>query len=433
VPELLPPVKGNKMRRSKKDKKKEEDTLKKRNQQRRSTSDLTTMHRENGSLAARAQALAKQSATLRTINERAHEPELPQPRRKSLEYNGRPSIMLGADVSRAMRWADSFDRQPNPTETNIPYQRSRPEVSEPKTLPEPPKPVVKPVARPITPPKPIVLEKEPIQEIPREPIVLPKVQTSRVKSPEPIDLRKQSGPVLLSPEAALGKSPEKAKAPPATNAFKKFFSGGKSKEEKAAKRVSRTKSPVPPSPTLQHVRPVSPPSPPRPIASTPEPRSIPRTPEPRAPSPTPIIPETKEWEDSFDGTHNIESTATTAVPPLEDYEPAPPPTVPIAPPSFREEVSADRSDDEDLDRWAQIRKRAGQRALNRVISPPKEDDDEIVAVDIPRTRAQATSPTRRMKVVKSPAPEEEEEESVDARVARIRKRVQELTAGMGDD
>jgi hypothetical protein len=30
-------------------------------------------------------------------------------------------------------------------------------------------------------------------------------------------------------------------------------------------------------------------------------------------------------------------------------------------------------------------------------------------------------------------PEEEDEESVDARVARIRKRVQELTAGMGDD
>jgi hypothetical protein len=30
-------------------------------------------------------------------------------------------------------------------------------------------------------------------------------------------------------------------------------------------------------------------------------------------------------------------------------------------------------------------------------------------------------------------PDEEDEESVDARVARIRKRVQELTAGMGDD
>jgi hypothetical protein len=29
--------------------------------------------------------------------------------------------------------------------------------------------------------------------------------------------------------------------------------------------------------------------------------------------------------------------------------------------------------------------------------------------------------------------DEEAEESVDARVARIRKRVQELTAGMGDD
>ena len=29
--------------------------------------------------------------------------------------------------------------------------------------------------------------------------------------------------------------------------------------------------------------------------------------------------------------------------------------------------------------------------------------------------------------------DEEDEESVDARVARIRKRVQELTAGMGDD
>jgi hypothetical protein len=56
-------------------------------------------------------------------------------------------------------------------------------------------------------------------------------------------------------------------------------------------------------------------------------------------------------------------------------------------------------------------------------------------VNIPRVRqpAVAAGSPKRAKVVPTNKVDDEEEESVDARVARIRKRVQELTAGMGDD
>jgi len=95
-----------------------------------------------------------------------------------------------------------------------------------------------------------------------------------------------------------------------------------------------------------------------------------------------------------------------------------------------------------MDRWAQIRKAAGQRALNRVVAPPKNNGDssEVGEVNIPRTRqvlatGTGMSPPRKVGGGgRGPLrPDEEDEESVDARVARIRKRVQELTAGMGDD
>jgi hypothetical protein len=56
--------------------------------------------------------------------------------------------------------------------------------------------------------------------------------------------------------------------------------------------------------------------------------------------------------------------------------------------------------------------------------------DEIAGVDVPRVRQVTLGDSPKRKVLK---PDEEDEESVDARVARIRKRVQELTAGMGDD
>ena len=65
-------------------------------------------------------------------------------------------------------------------------------------------------------------------------------------------------------------------------------------------------------------------------------------------------------------------------------------------------------------------------------TPPRNKynfiSDEVADVNVPRVRQNTASPKR--KVLK---PDEEDEESVDARVARIRKRVQELTAGMGDD
>lgn len=117
----------------------------------------------------------------------------------------------------------------------------------------------------------------------------------------------------------------------------------------------------------------------------------------------------------------------------EDYVPAPPPPVP----TFRAETPVRTSDDVDRERWAQIRSAAGQRVLNRNVAPPprvhnNDDDDDIMDVNIPRVRQPTTtSSPKRVKV--TPKAEEEEDESVDARVARIRKRVQELTAGMGDD
>jgi hypothetical protein len=311
-----------------------------------------------------------------------------------------------------MRWADSYD-QPKPEKPRV-----QEPVKESKALPEAPKPEVQILAAPV-PEKPAVApEKPPVQEIPREPLVPPKVQDIRATMPEP------SGPVLLSPESALRRTPEKQKSPP--NKFKKFFTA-KSKEEKAAKRSSRAMSPLPPSPTPAPVHPhstVTKPDPPRPVA---------RTPEPRAPSPLP--PDPKEWQEDFDGAHRPEPP-TPSIPPTsvpdEEYEPAPPPTVPTAP-AFHKDDASERSDDEkDLDRWAQIRLRAGQRALHRVVAPP-DDDDEIAAVDVPRVRqATNTSATSRSKIPIK-VTDEEDEESVDARVARIRKRVQELTAGMGDE
>jgi hypothetical protein len=405
---------------------------------RRSTSDLGRHHDEQGSVIGRemrAQALAKQSATLRTIRERQHEDlPRPQPRRKSIEYNGRPSIALGADVSRAMRWAEGLD-----TNNKVEYRRveksrvpdPKVEIAKPpqieKLVPQPQQPKVVPTPVQV----PVQLQTKPvqqIQEIPREPVVAPKVQNVRSKSPEPT--YPVHGPVLLSSEPSYNKVPEKQKSPP--NKLKKLF-GGKSKEEKEAKRVSRVTSPLPPSPTPAAVQPNLNP----PVATA-----------PRAPSPAP--PSTKEWETDFDGTHRSE--VITPIPPIsenyntnvtprnsethlpskpvEEYRPATPPTIPIV---RSETPTRERnSDDEELDRWAQIRRNAEKRRNAAAASAPQRNSaissDDAAEVNVPRVRQNAASPKR--KVLK---PDEEDEESVDARVARIRKRVQELTAGMGDD
>jgi hypothetical protein len=61
-----------------------------------------------------------------------------------------------------------------------------------------------------------------------------------------------------------------------------------------------------------------------------------------------------------------------------------------------------------------------------------DDDDEVMDVNIPRVRQPAVTGSPKRAHV-TPKADDEAEESVDARVARIRKRVQELTAGMGDD
>jgi hypothetical protein len=432
TPELSPPTKSKKMTKKAR-KAAEEETARKRQNQRRSTSDLIgRQHHDEGSFAGRemrAQALAKQSATLKTISETQREVYVPKPRRKSMEYNGRPSVMLGAEVSRAMKWADSFDKPMN--------GKAREERNEMKTLPEKPPPQkqevvverpVQPVAKVQAPPTD--LRKETVHEIPREPKEPPKVAVPRPRSPE--SKPSTQGPVLLPTDSSIHnssihKSPEKPKSPPSSNKFKKFF-GGKSKEEKAAKRVSRAMSPVPLSPTPVTTQPQT-----QLKASTLQPPTS-RTPEPRAPSPVqPSINlsthETREWEDEFDGTHRMEPTISTTKQSYaveEDYRPATPPAVP----TFRSSTPTRErtSEDDELDRWAQIRKAAGQRALHRNVAPPK--DDEIAEVNIPRIRntERGASPKR---VVK--AADEEDEESVDARVARIRKRVQELTAGMGDD
>src|SRR5436190_8054980 len=320
---------------------------------RRSTSDLGRHHHEHGSIMGRemrAQALAKQSATLRTINERQNEDlPRPQPRRKSVEYNGRPSIALGAEVSRAMRWAEGLDNN-KPEYRRIEKSRTpepkveikQPEKQQPPPPPQPQPQQLKVVQPPVQlPPQPV----EQIQEIPREPTVAPKVQHIRSKTPEPT--YPVHRPVLLSPEPAYNKVPEKQKSPP--NKLKKFF-GGKSKEEKEAKRISRVTSPLPPSPT--------------PVAVQPK-LNPPVTTVPRAPSPAP--PTTKEWENDFDGTHRLETS--TPIPPKsdhfitkttprnsethlpskveEEYRPATPPTIPIV---RSETPTRDRSsDDEDLD------------------------------------------------------------------------------------
>ena len=443
TPELNPPAKGKQKLLSKKSKKSaaQEQTLNKRAQQRRSTSDLISRHREqDGSLIGRemrAQALAKQSASLRTINEKPDLSASERPtlqRRRSTEYNGRPSIMLGAEVSRAMRWAEGFDPV-KPVKSNVQKPQPVPEKSlpqpQPQPQPQPPK-QVQPV--PQLQPKPQPPKPEPksevIEEIPREPKVAPKVQIPlqipRSKTPEPGAIK---GPVLLPPDE---KSSEKFKAPP-TNAIKKLFSG-KSKEEKAAKRVSKAGPPVPPS------------SPPTEVSKAGPPPAV--NPSPRAASPSVKV---REWEEDFDGTHRQESVRTPTPPKevfakptvtedyrakAEEYRAATPPVVPIIPrsetPTRRSETpTRDRtSEDDDRDRWAQIRKAAGQRALQRAVAPPKNSTDEITEVNVPRVRQNAGTPPRK---VSNTVKEEEEEESVDARVARIRRRVQELTAGMGDD
>jgi hypothetical protein len=453
TPELLPPLKGKKTfsKKTKKAVTLEDDTNKKRAQQRRSTSDLGRHRDEEGSLVGRemrTQALAKQSASLRTINEREHEAPRVAPRitkKRSAEENGRTSIMLGADVSRAMRWAEGYERPEKSKAAN------KPKIE--KVVDSPP-PVEKPLPTPVTAlnpesEAPIRLiypetESKPLQEIPREPIVAPKVHVSRSKSPEPAP--PTVGPILLSPDTSFNKSSEKQKSPP--NKLKKFF-GGKSKEEREAKRASRSMSPLPPtSPTPPKIQPRAK-SPTPPVSHTP-------IPPPLARSPTPVI-DTKEWEEDFDGTHRQEASTPTPqkpkaylpkvtasqietyisapkietfVPPkIEEYRPATPPTVPITKRS--ETPTRDRTpEDEDLDRWAQIRKAAGQRALNRAVAPSRNHSEDVTEVNIPRARPAIVNPKRGKGPLK---PDEEDEESVDARVARIRKRVQELTAGMGDD
>jgi hypothetical protein len=384
-----------------------------------------------------------------------------------VEYNGRPSVMLGAEVTRAMKWADgNFEA---PSQERKPIGRSglgiktddklkvvEKVMEKPKALPEKPQPKLQsqPLPQPqqrlekpqpqqprpdtvyqtadliAPPPPPPVAKKVPAEEI-QKPKELPKVQPPRSVTPEPTSAPAQSkasvsGPVLLSPDSASYKSADRTRSPPSK--FKKFFSGGKSKEEKAAKRASRVSSPIPPSPTPPVVQP-------KVVAAPP-------TPEPRAPSP---IPESKHWDDDFDGTHREEEGPITPMKPddyarvvsqqqQEDYRPATPPPVP----TFRAETPVRTSEDQDRDRWAQIRKAAGQRVLNRNVAPPAprvhsdDDDEDIVDVNIPRVRQPTTAASpKRVKV--TPKTDEEEEESVDARVARIRKRVQELTAGMGDD
>ena len=462
TPDLHPTQKKKGIsKRARKAAEKEEENSKRRAQQRRSTSDLGRHRDEDRSLVGRemrAQQLAKQSATLRTIKERELEApvEPPRPRRKSVEYNGRPStsmMPLGADVSRAMRWAESgMDIKPERSRViEMPKQVNLPPPP-PTPTPQPTPKIEPKVEVPVKVPEKV----EPLQEIPREPKVAPKVQVQRSKSPEPAPTTQ--GPILLSPDDAYrSKSPE-PKKPSQPNKLKKLF-GGKSKEEKEARRASRAMSPIPPqTPTQSHDR-----------AGSPLPRVIP-VPAPRNPSPAPIS-ESKELYSDFDGIHRMESPMPkpeTRIPPVtttksdpkpepyipktetystkpetystkpetfstkpakEDHvdAPAPAPVVPAA----RERTSSE----DELDRWAQIRRAAGQRALNRVVAPPKSNGaGEVAEVNVPRTRqGTGASPPRKV-VGRGPLrPDEEDEESVDARVARIRKRVQELTAGMGDD
>ena len=265
---------------------------------------------------------------------------------------------------------------------------------------------------------------------------VPKVQVARSKSPDPP--YGKSGPVLLSPDpvSSFHKIPEKQKSPP-RNKLKIFFSG-KSKEEKEAKRASRVTSPIPHSPPL--------------VVSQPKFMNPPSVVDVRAPSPTPVV-STQEWENGFDGTHRPEpasppkpdlSTKTTPqnseshLPrkTSEEYRPATPPTIPIV---RSETPTRDRSDDEDLDRWAQIRRNAEKRRA-AAANVPKYNNvmDDVAEVNVVRSRQTPAASTTAAGAAGSPKrkvlkPDEEDEESVDARVARIRKRVQELTAGMGDD
>jgi len=454
---------GKKLSKKQRKAQDEEEKQRKRAQQRRSTSDLLTRHREEESTLVgrelRAQALAKQTATLRTIKEKEPTPARPQPRRNSTE--GRPSVMLGVEVSRAMKWAEGYekggrtsdksytpirDRTPEPKREII-VQKAMPPPPPPAPAPAPaPAPVLLP---PVQPPKPAPVStssptlRPQVQEPPRSTSPLPPRSASplpprstsplpppRATSPLPPTSTKNR-PVLL-PQEPMSKS----KSPPQTNRFMKFL-GGKSKEEKEVKRASRTgaASPMPPpSPT-----PYSEPSH--------APVQLHDKPMVEISEPVPAAPE-KEWEETFDGTHRAQTPEATTIEPVkqpivkqpiikppvvkqpippvvvEDYRPATPPTVPIV----RSETPTRASDDEDYERWAQIRKNIGQRAMNRMVAPThaRTPSDEIGAVDVPRTRQRTTTGG-------SKSGEGEDEESVDARVARIRERVKQLTAGMNDD
>jgi hypothetical protein len=331
-----------------------------------------------------------------------------------------------------MRWAEGYE-----------YERPKPEKKLDKSQLQPEKPQPPRPMQSQAPPKvePVVKVSEPeknvIEEIPREPALPPKVQVQKSITPEPAP----QGPVLLAPDTSYHKISDKQKSP---NKFMKFF-GGKSKEEKESKRASRAISPLPRA--MSPLPPAPSPVPEEPKIKNPTPPAA-RTP-PRAPSPAPVA-DTKEWEEEFDGTHRLDTTPMSP-PKSEAWEsktepetsetllPKPPkieeyrsPTPPAPVPTIQSETPTQERtpESEEMDRWAQIRKAAGQRTLNRMVAPPKATPDEI-EVNIPRMRQTSASPKRGTKV--PPKQEGEEEESVDARVARIRKRVQELTAGMNDD
>jgi hypothetical protein len=318
---------------------------------------------------------------------------------------------LGADVSRAMKWAEAFDNG-GPRRLD-------------QRLPEKPK----------TAPARSMMVQAPIQEIPEEPKIAAKVMPPKVampivasppvqqptiqaptiqrppKTPEPV-----KRPVLLEPETSIHKN-DKADSTPSK--FKKFF-GAKTKEEKAekaAKRASRATSPMPPSPKPAVVQPVA-----SAVQPQVKPSAIPvRSPPIRSPpTPTPEIAETQVWDEDFDGTHRPTTPQKS-----EMTSPETPVTT-----SFPDAIpSRERtSEDSELDRWAQIRKTANQRAMNRTEVASSPNDDEIMEAKVLRVRQAMLASPKRGK----PSRDDEEEETVDARVARIRKRVQELTAGMGD-
>jgi hypothetical protein len=181
----------------------------------------------------RAQALAKQSATLKSIKERGSEVEIPTVRRPSAEYNGRPSMHLGVDVSRAMKWADTYDRGDMRRVDQTLTDGSRGISRGPSPIRQTPRP--SPLASQVELPK--VEGKEDVKVTPYMPPTVPAVAvgvalpvsaakpqlippTSETSKPQTPEKR----PVLLEPESSLKN--DKTASPPSK--FKKFF-GGKSK------------------------------------------------------------------------------------------------------------------------------------------------------------------------------------------------------------